>query len=159
MATDLAPAICTLEARDLLYDEKEKEMLSRLLPEPSPPPEVEQIHSDEGPDEGIQVQKLLPKKRVFSPIDEFLSSQRRVPHPLKLRSRKRELLGHRDMSKKQALFTRKKMSAGLHEHRGLSKMMSSSTNALERTKKMEILQCAGYVFVKNKKLQGTILFC
>ena len=58
MATDLALAMRTLEARALLYDEKDEEMLSRLLPEPSPPPEIEQIHSDGGPNKDFQPQKL-----------------------------------------------------------------------------------------------------
>ena len=37
-------------------------------------------------------------------------------------------------------------------------MVSSSTNALERAKKMEILKCAGFVFDENKKLPGKTSF-
>ena len=37
-------------------------------------------------------------------------------------------------------------------------MVGSSTNALERAKKMEILKCAGFVFDENQKSQGKVPF-
>ena len=55
-------------------------------------------------------------------------------------------------------MTREKLRAGLHDPRGLLKMVGSSTNALERAKKMEILKSSGLMFGVNKKSEGKTSF-
>ena len=55
-------------------------------------------------------------------------------------------------------MTREKLRSGIHDPRGLLSMVSSSTNALERAKKLEILKSAGFVFNENKKSQGKASF-
>ena len=46
-------------------------------------------------------------------------------------------------SKKNVLFTREKLRAGLHDPKGLLDLVGFSTNALERTKKIEQLKSSG----------------
>ena len=155
VATDLAVTMREQTARALLYDEKDEEMLLRLLPVPSPPHEGEPIGSDGAP----QGKGLLPKKRTFAEIDELPVTTKVSAVPaLASLSRMQELIDQGSVSKKQALLTREKLRAGLHDPRGLLQMVGSSTNALERAKKMEILKCAGFVFDENKKSQGKVPF-
>ena len=150
VAIDLAEAMRAQAARAVLYDEKDDEMLLRLLPVPSPPPGVGQIPIDDG----SQNQGILTKKRVFSAIDQSSAIPEESSLPaLASLSRMQELVDHGCITKKQSLLTREKLRSALKDPRGLLKMVSSSTSALERTKKMEILKCAGVVFDENKELQ------
>ena len=149
IATDLAVAMRARATSALLYDEKDDEILLRLLPQPSP------SNSDDGP----QALGSMPKKRVFSAIDDppIIPKKTSVPALASL-SRVQELIGQGSVTKKQALLTREKLRAGAHDPRGLLKMVGSSTNALERAKQMEILKCSGYGLDENKKSQGKIPF-
>ena len=154
-AIDLAAAMRAQVAKSLLDDEKDEEMLLRLLPVPSPLSEVELI-----PDgDGLQKRADRSGKKVFSAIDDVpVKPKKSSISALASLSRKHELIDHGCGSKKQALITREKLRSGLHDPRGLHKMVSSYTNALERAKKMEILKCAGYVFDENKNLPGETSF-
>ena len=49
-------------------------------------------------------------------------------------------------TKKKVLMTRLRLRRSMHDPRGLLDLTSSSTNALERTKKLELLKSAGYGF-------------
>ena len=65
-------------------------------------------------------------------------------------------------AKKRTLLTREKLRTGLHDPRGLLDLVGASTNALDRTKRLELQKSAGYDFdVKNKsfsdKLNGATL--
>ena len=149
IATDLAVAMRARATSALLYDEKDDEILLRLLPQPSP------SNSDDGP----QALGSMPKKRVFSAIDDLPIIPRKNSIPaLASLSRVQELIGQGSVTKKQALLTREKLRAGAHDPRGLLKMVGSSTSALERAKQMEILKCSGYGLDETKKSQGKISF-
>ena len=50
------------------------------------------------------------------------------------------------LSPKKTLRTRERLRAGLHDPRGLLNLVGSSTNELERTKKLELLKSAGFCF-------------
>ena len=155
VATDLAETMRAQAARAVLYDEKDDEMLLRLLPDPSPPPAVGQIPID---DES-QNQGKLTRKRVFSAIEQspVIPEESSIPALASL-SRMQELVDNGCITKKQSLLTREKLRSALKDPRGLLKRVSSSTSALEHAKKMEILKCAGVVFGKNKKGQGKTPF-
>ena len=58
--------------------------------------------------------------------------------------------GHVGISSKKAFFTREKLRAGICDPKGLLDLGDSSTNALERTKKLELLKCAGFDFNSHK---------
>ena len=55
------------------------------------------------------------------------------------------------LSTKKALMTREKLRAGLHDPKGLLNLVGSSTDALERTKKLELMKSAGWCFDDKKK--------
>ena len=55
------------------------------------------------------------------------------------------------LSTKKALMTRERLRAGLHDPRGLLNLVGSSTDALERTKKWELMKSAGWCFDDKKK--------
>ena len=120
---------------------------------PSPLSEVEL-----GPDDGARLQADIARKR-FVDVEGDLSIPKKSKIPaLASLSRIRELVDHGCTREKQALLTREKLRSGLHDPRGLLKMVGSSTNALDRAKKMEILKSAGVVFNENKKSQGKTSF-
>ena len=54
-------------------------------------------------------------------------------------------------AKKRTLLTREKLRAGLHDPRGLPDLEGASTNALDRTKRLELQKSAGYDFEKKRK--------
>ena len=55
------------------------------------------------------------------------------------------------LSAKKTLMTRERLRAGLHDPKGLLNLVGSSTNALERTKKLELLKNAGFCFDQKKR--------
>ena len=57
-----------------------------------------------------------------------------------------DLCDDRGTSKKRVLLTREKLRAGMHDPRGLLNLVGPSTNALERTKRLELLKSAGLLF-------------
>ena len=56
-------------------------------------------------------------------------------------------------ARKRILMTREKLRAASHDPRGLLNLVGSSTNALERTKKLELLKSTGFEFGTDKKLR------
>ena len=52
--------------------------------------------------------------------------------------------------KKNVLITREKLRAGLHDPKGLLDLLQSSTNALEHTKKLELLKTSGLLNSSRK---------
>ena len=63
--------------------------------------------------------------------------------------------------RKKLLLTREKLRAGLHDPKGLLDLVGSSTSALDRTKRLELLKDAGMSFKGTKsfsdKLNAAIL--
>ena len=57
---------------------------------------------------------------------------------------------------KKRLLTREKLRSGLHDPKGLLDLAGPSTNALDRTKKLELLKGAGYDF--NYRGRGTSFY-
>ena len=51
--------------------------------------------------------------------------------------------------KKNVIMTREKLRAGINDPRGLLNLVGTSTNALERTKKLELLKTSGFLFNKQ----------
>ena len=53
--------------------------------------------------------------------------------------------------KKNILITREELQAGFNDPKGLLDLVGSSTNALEHTKKLELLKTSGLMSVKKSK--------
>ena len=98
VATDLAAAMRAQVAKNILDDEKDEEMLLRLLPVPSPLSEVELI-----PDgDGLQRRADGSRKRVFSAIEDLTVIPKKSSIPaLASLSRMQELVDHGCIPKKQ----------------------------------------------------------
>ena len=151
VVTDLASILRNQAAMSLLDDDRDDELLLRLLPQPdSTGPDDERLVDDVAPN--LVDVNLPSKKRAFSSVDELPSIPRlsKVPALASI-SRMQQLIEHGEASKRQALLTRQKLRTGMHDPRGLLRMVSSSTNALERAKELEILKSAGFVLHDDKK--------
>ena len=154
MVTILTTTIRDQEAKGQLDDERDDELLLRFLPEPtSPCSDVEQVLDDGGSNPEVSV--TTSRKRGFSSIAGLSKFSPEVSFPpLASVARIQEFVGHGCANKKQALLAREKLRAGLHDPKGLLKMVGCSTNALERAKKMEILKSSGLMFGVSKKSEG-----
>ena len=153
---DLAATLRRNVLRTNLDEEKDDVLFSRFLPEPSShesdggvpmradapsqtvPPAVGQ-NSLKRPASAIAVEEVLAKIPKRSSIPA-LAALERVPGGG----------GDGMPAKKHVLLTRQKLRAGLHDPKGLLSLVDSSTNALERTKRLELLKSSG----RLQKFQG-----
>ena len=127
---DLAAIMTRNQESKRINDEKDDELFSRFLPEPSTPePEVEDP----------------TRKRAVSEVDDLLQ---RIPKKTKIPALAALHLvpgGGADgqATKKNVLVTRQKLRAAQLDPKGLLNLVSVSTNALERAKQLEMLKTAG----------------
>ena len=149
LAVDLRRRKELLSSKNL----RDSELLDRLLP-PLPEPE-EDVHKRiedtvvEGDSTGA------PRKRGLSEVVETDST--RIPKKKKSTIPALAAVnvdfgsGNSGVTSKRALMTRKLLRKGENDPRGLLTLVGSSSDALERTKRMELLKTAGYSF----QTQGT----
>ena len=151
--SQLAKVIREKEEKKRIVDEMDEALFSRFLPEPSPT-------CDEGDSEAIktvlQGQDSLirtgPAKRSFSQVEQSQSvhlMRSKVPALASVA----QVTAESDLQntpKKKVLMTREKLRSGLHDPRGLLDLSGSSTNALERMKRLELLKSAGVGFDTKK---------
>ena len=158
VVTDLAEVLRVEATLSHLDDEKDGKLLLRLLPQPSPP-HVEEAKLVGDATKSVAAVDRPSRKRGFSDIAVLSSIPKKSTIPaLASITRMQELVDLGCASKKQALLTREKLRSGIHDPRGLLSMVGSSTNALERGKKLELLKSAGFGFVQNKKSPGKYSF-
>ena len=132
---DLAAVIARNQEFKRKDDERDNELFSRLLPEPSSP-EPEPVESS--------------KKRAFSALEGALQSIPKKPKIPALAPLQLVPGGGADgqTAKKNVLVTRQKLSAAQLDPKGLLNLVSVSSNALERAKQLEMRKTAG-LFQKN----------
>ena len=158
VVTDLAEVLRVEATLSHLDDERDDELLLRLLPQPSPP-HVEEVKIMDDATQSVAAVNRPSRKRGFSDIGGLASIPKKSTIPaLASITRMQELVDLGCASKKQALLTREKLRSGIHDPRGLLSMIGSSTNALERAKKLELLKSAGFGFDQNKKSPGKTSF-
>ena len=89
---------------------------------------------------------VVSRKRGVSSVTEFsrIPKQSRVPTLAPI-SRVSGGLNKDGRPNKRVLLTREKLRAGIKDHRGLLDLSGPSTNALERTKNLELLKSAGFL--------------
>ena len=125
-------------------EELDEDLLSQFLPGSS-------VAQDDG------VRKLTPRvgsKRVFSAVDQT-EMMTRIPMKKSIipaLSTFRHLADSSESNqagKKNILITREKLRRGLHNPKGLLDLVGSTTNALERTKRLELLKTSG-MMIKNQ---------
>ena len=121
-------------------DELDKQLFSQLLPEPTSP-----LSGSEGsPEEKIHQEGQVSKKRPIQAVTALASipKKSRIPD---LASLAQVIEDNRDgvFAKKKILVTRERLRASMNDPKGLLDLVGPSTNALERTKRMELLKSAG----------------
>lgn len=125
---DLAAAIRRRKELNILDDEKDDDLFSEFLPQSSSSTVVL-----ERPTGSL--------KRVASEVLDLGKIPRKSKVPaLASLTRIAEICDDQGTSKKRVLLTREKLRAGLHDPRGLLDLVGPSTNALERTKRLEMLK-------------------
>ena len=178
--THMKAAISLREAARLYKSTLCQELAARLHRD------EEKCRLDDAEDEEMFALYLPKKTQVApTPLVEPASSQQLAPTPLvegpasKKRGSSALALGARIPKKskvpalaslasvggfnsdgspsKRVIVTREKLRAGLHDHRGLLDLSGSSTNALERTKKLELLKSSGLLLdYKSSKFSDKI---
>ena len=133
----------SIRQRELLQrqdDEMDAELFSTFLPEPrSPLSETERIIK--APDRGTAKKRGIAEVAVLP----RLLKKPRVPEVATVE----EVLavsGDDISTSKKILLTREKLRAGLNSPKGLLDLVGSSTSALDRTKRLELLKGAGMSF-------------
>ena len=130
--------------RDDLQDE---ELFSRFLPEPISPGSSEHERADM-----LGIVGGGSRKRGVSAVADLepIPRKSKVPALASIEHLSTNLsLGA--TPKKKLLVTREKLRAGFHDPKGLLDLVDSSTSALERTKKLELLKSAGFEFDSRDK--------
>ena len=130
-------AVVIRQEEDMVRREEtlDSELFSQFLPEPSPVP----VDKASG-----EVNVALSRKRGSSLIAglELIPKKKRALAALPALAALDG--GDAATSRKKTLVTREKLRAGIKDPRGLLDLGGPSTNALERTKTLELLKCAGY---------------
>ena len=135
---DLGAALQKARDHPNMDDELDDDLLSHFLPGSSV------SHDDD-------VKKLTPRvgsKRVFSAVGQT-EMMTRIPIKKSIIPALATFRHLADTSesnqaeKKNILITREKLRMGLHNPKGLLDLVGSTTNALERTKRLELLKTSG----------------
>ena len=121
-------------------DELDRQLFSQLLPEPTSP-----LSGSEGsPEAKVHLVGPVSKKRSIQDVTSFsnIPKKGRVPD---LASLAQVIEENRDgvFSEKKILVARERLRASMNDPKGLLDFVGPSTNALERTKRMEILKSSG----------------
>ena len=149
---ELAITIRLRDSRVRLEDERDAELLA-LLPVPMSPlseGDVE-LESTELKDPVRVEATRPPRKRVSSELTTLERIPKKPRRPT-LASVQQVIDedGFGSSSQKCALMTRERLRAGEHDPRGLLDLVSTSTSALEHTKRLELLKAAGFILNSKK---------
>ena len=150
---ELAIVIRQKERRKRREKEVDDELFARFLPEPTSPPSDEMASPED-----IAAIPKEPEvesgslKRGISLIADSGPIPRKSKIPA-LAGLSRVIQGETSAtaSVQNVLNTREKLRAGMDDPRGLLNLVGSSSNALERTKRLELLKSAGHVFSPQRK--------
>ena len=158
---DLVVSLRQAKMQQHFDDVKDKELFAQFFPISKPVvPEIKAAQ----PAQSEQVTKVADTpKRGISAITalEPIRKKSKIPALASL-SQLSTIAAEEGAQKKRVLVTREKLRAGLHDPKGLLNLVGPSTNALERTKKLELLKSSGLLFnLQNKsfsdKLTAAIL--
>ena len=133
---ELAVAIRDRSSANVVSEQSDEQLFARLLQSPPAEENTSQIKK-RGATEVIAGDEVVavPTKRLKS----LIPALRALGNPAEDND-----TGTKEG--KKILLTRQKLRSGLHDPRGLLNLAGPSTNALDRTKKMELLKGKGYNF-------------
>ena len=148
---DLAISVRRLEAKAQVEDELDAELLSQL-PDPISP-DLEDEAQAVVLSHMISFGGDVPvRKRSLPGVSDQLPKPEKPRVPVLTSVGKITADdGIGGASKQRALMTRERLRAGQHDPKGLLDLVSTSTSALEHTKKLELLKSAGFIFDSTDK--------
>ena len=130
------------------------ELLSKLLPDPpSTSSDAERIleaHSSPKSAAGLESSSMKRGVSFINPITVIPKNKSKIPALANVAAVS-DSGAVDETPKKKVLMTREKLRAAQLDPRGLLNLVESSTNALERAKKHELLKTAGYGFNSQRK--------
>ena len=145
----LASKLRREEERERVEDSTDDKLFSRFLSEVPPVAQISGVAAVDPASSRSLLRVTTSRKRDASAVTDVV----RIPKKSKitaLASLSRVFGLCNDASpKKRVLVSREKLRAGLHDPRGLLDLEGSSTSALERTKKLELLKNTGCLFDKK----------
>ena len=143
---EVAAAVRRREEQARQDDLQDDELFSRFLPEPVSP-----VSSGTERQSAIPLVNPRPLKRDVSMVEALDPIPKKAKRPtlVSLDEVSGNLFG--ETPKKKLLMTRERLRAGFHNPKGLLNLVDSSTNALERTKQLELLKSAGFEFNNKNK--------
>ena len=150
----LASKLRREDERERLEDSKDDELFSRFLPEVPPVAQISDVTAVDPASSRSLFQVTTSRKRDASAVTDVVRIPKKSKIPALASLSRVSGLSNDGSPKKRVLVTREKLRAGLHDPRGLLDLEGSSTSALERTKKLELLKSAGCLFEKKKKDQS-----
>ena len=137
---ELARSIQLRESQKRRFETMDDDLFSTFLPDPVSP------LSDTDPRPGGD-DEPKPPKRKLSDVSVFKPLPKRPKVPELAAANEIFADGSDDVTtRKKVLLTREKLRAGLHNPKGLLDLVGSSTSALDRTKRLEMLKGAGMSF-------------
>ena len=152
LCRDLALRLQREEARERADDSQDEALLTRWLPAPSLVEQKSPVPDD--PASGSSKPLPLttePKKRALADPAEAPGLLKKSKIPALASLSRVSGLNIDGSPKRRVLVTREKLRKGLKDPRGLLDLEGSSTHALERAKRLELLKSAGCLFDKKDK--------
>ena len=146
----LASKLRREDERERLEDSKDDELFLRFLPEVPPAAQISDVSAVDPASSRSLSQVTTSRKRDASAVTDVVRIPKKSKVPALASLSRVSGLSNDGSPKKRVLVTREKLRAGLHDPRGLLDLEGSSTSALERTKKLELLKSAGCLFEKIK---------
>ena len=147
---ELVVSLRRAELQESLDDEKDEELFSQFFPVPEPAVTKSPVGQPSLP--VAKEDPASPRKRGVSQITKVAPIPKRSKIPaLASLSMLSSIADAEGAQKKRVLVTREKLRAGLHDPKGLLNLVGPSTNALERTKKLELLKSSGLLFSSRVK--------
>ena len=152
--SDLAVVIRRSNEQLRAADDRVEALFSELLPDPCSPISEPEKALEEPAALTVEAEPTtFPIKRhvaSIGPLTVIPKKKSRIPALANVAAITESGVGE-GTSKKKVLMTREKLRAAQHDKRGLLNLVDTSTNALERTKKLELLKAAGYGFTSQGK--------
>ena len=153
---DLAISMRRLEDKTWFDDELDAELLS-MLPEPVLAVSEKDVRMvDPVSMASVEIEGHVPaRKRIVADLSPNPRNTKRSRFPvLALVEQVTAEDGIGGAFKGRALMTRERLGASQHDPKGLLKLVSTSTNALEYTKKPELLKSAGFILNSTTRNQS-----
>ena len=147
---DLVVSLRQAEMLEHLDDAKDDALFSEFFAKPRAPDPQVMIAQRSQVLEGTSA--FHARKRGVSQVVNWdpIPKKSRIPALASL-SQLSTIAATEGTQKKRVLVTREKLKAGLHDPKGLLNLVGPSTNALERTKKLELLKSSGLLFNSQNK--------